>query len=228
MELLEGFSISHIYFVDELNGWLMAHVGAGMNHDYIVIYNTTDGGTSWKSVVDPISNDAGIQSCQKNGLVFSDAQNGWLTGTCNGVAPGVLFFHTRDAGTTWSPVVLPSPQDHPGLFLDPNAVCGSQFPKTDGKDIKVEVVCKLMNVSLDQPITVLNTSIDGGVSWMQQEIPGGILNYLPENGLLILSEKSALSSDGGFTWMDLPQAPHGNSAQFIDVNTGWILSTTGD
>lgn len=225
--LQEAFSISHIYFVDELNGWLMAHVGAGMNHDYIVIYHTTDGGTSWKSIVDPISNDAGIQSCQKNGMVFSDDQSGWLTGSCNGVAPGVWFFHTLDAGKIWSPVELPSPQGHPGLFQDPNAVCGSQFPKTDGQDIKAEVICKLMNASLDQPVTVLNTSTDGGVSWKQQEIPGGTLNYLPDNGLLILSETSALSSDGGLTWVDLPQAPNGKSTQFIDGITGWILSTTG-
>lgn len=226
--LQEAFSISHIYFVNELNGWLMAHVGAGMNHDYIVIYHTTDGGNSWSSVVDPMNNDAGVQSCQKNGLVFSDANNGWLTGSCNGVAPGVLFFHTTDAGKTWNTVELPSPQNHPGMFQDQNAVCGSQFPDTVGQSVKVEVVCKLMNASLDQPVTVLNSSADGGVTWTQLDIPAGVLNYLPENGFLVLSDKSSMSIDAGATWIDLPQAPNGNSAQFINAKTGWILSTTGE
>ncbi len=225
---LEAFSISHVFFVDAQNGWLLAHVGAGMNHDYIVIYHTTDGGTTWNSVVDPINNDAGVQSCQKNGLVFVDARNGWLTGTCNGMAAGVLLFHTQDAGKTWRSVVLPSPQNHPGLFQDPNAVCGSQFPKAEGINIELVAVCKQMNASLDQPITILNTSADGGASWAQQEIPGGILNYLPENGLLVLSDKRSLSTDGGSTWIDLPQAPNGKSAQFIEMKTGWILAATGD
>lgn len=225
---LETFSISHIFFVDDKNGWLMAHVGAGMNHDYIVIYRTVDGGTTWESMVDPMKNDAGIQSCQKNGLIFSNPQNGWLTGSCNGVAPGVLFFRTKDAGKTWTPVELPSPQAHPGMYQDPNAVCGSQFPFVDSKVVKVEVVCKLMNASMDQPITVLNTSNDGGVSWNQQDVPGGIMTYQPDNLLLVLGDKRSLSNDSGATWTDLPQAPDSISAQFVSSQIGWLLAATGN
>ena len=36
--LIESFFVGQIQFIDANQGWLLAHVGAGMNHDYISIY----------------------------------------------------------------------------------------------------------------------------------------------------------------------------------------------
>src|SRR5579859_4642441 len=74
------FQPSDIRFLpDAKTGWFIAHLGVGMNHDYFTIMKTTDGGQTWTRLIDPTS--GGPQSCQKTGLHFTDAQNGWLTAT---------------------------------------------------------------------------------------------------------------------------------------------------
>ena len=232
--MMEAFSISHIFFVDELNGWLMAHVGAGMNHDYIVIYHTNDGGLTWEKVVDPTNNnnvvdgDRGIQSCSKNGLIFSDPQNGWLTGSCNGVAAGVLLFQTHDGGKTWSNVNLPDPDKHTGIYQNFDAVCASQFPNVSVGVVQLEVACKFMNAPLDQPVVLLYQSTDGGTNWEKKEIPAGNLTYLPESGLLVQGTTTSILRDTQKKWIDLKDVPEGISTQFISKDIGWILSATGE
>ena len=121
-------------------------------------------GLTWEKVVDPTNNnnvvggDRGIQSCSKNGLIFADAQNGWLTGSCNGVAAGVLLFQTHDGGKTWSNVNLPDPDNHPGIYQNFDAVCASQFPNVSAESVQLEVACKFMNAPLDQPVVLLYQS----------------------------------------------------------------------
>lgn len=225
--LMEVFYISHMFFVDEQNGWLMAHVGAGMNHDYIAIYRTGDGGSTWERIMDPMSDDSGIQSCQKNGLVFSDVRTGWLTGSCNGVAPGVLFFRTEDGGASWEGIDLSPPSDQLGLFQSFDTACGSQFPDAGANEMRVEVACKKMNASLDQPITMLYTSSNGGNSWTMRDVPGGLLTYLPDDGLLVMGSLTTISWDNGETWKELPVISDGIQAQFITNKTGWILLSNG-
>ncbi len=61
-------------FSDKNNGWLLVHNGAGMNHDYVSIFTTANGGASWKRVVDP-SMDNLRMSFSKTGLVFFGCQS---------------------------------------------------------------------------------------------------------------------------------------------------------
>ncbi len=138
--LSETFYISQITFVDQSNGWLLAHVGAGMNHDYIAIYQTLDGGLTWKRILDPSTQDSiGIHSCSKDQMLFTEALHGWMTGTCNGVAPGVLLFQTVDGGISWEKMSLPDPADEPGLFDSQDVMCGSTSPSLD--EINKHILC---------------------------------------------------------------------------------------
>ena len=53
VSMLESFFVTQVDMIDENTGWLLAHVGAGMNHDYLAIYRTDDGGTTWNRLLDP-------------------------------------------------------------------------------------------------------------------------------------------------------------------------------
>jgi photosystem II stability/assembly factor-like uncharacterized protein len=95
--LSEIFVPSDLQFVLGQTGWLLVHVGVGMNHDYVALYHSLDGGINWSRILDPY-NDGGIQSCTKSAMLFTDLTHGWLTGDCNGVKAGVLL--TEACGVT--------------------------------------------------------------------------------------------------------------------------------
>jgi photosystem II stability/assembly factor-like uncharacterized protein len=84
-----------------------------MSHDYVVLYRSIDGGATWERLLDP---DNAVQACYKTGMLFTSAQEGWLTGTCSGVAAGVWLYRTGDGGVTWQPVQLPAPESRPDLL----------------------------------------------------------------------------------------------------------------
>src|SRR5574341_277921 len=103
----EFYSPSDMVFVDGRTGWLLAHAGAGMMHDYVFVFATSDGGQTWNRIVDPFM-DTLPQSCGKTAMIFADAQTGWVTGDCQGVQPGAPYLQkTVDAGRTWQAVELP-------------------------------------------------------------------------------------------------------------------------
>ena len=162
---LEFFTVTDLTFVDENTGWILAHVGAGMNHDYIIIYRTDDGGETWQKLLDPFNDSPGLQSCQKNSIWFSDGEHGWLTGTCNGVAPGVLLFKTTDGGSTWQKVVIPVPQGYEPLFDMETGYCGSlPMKSTEANVLIVRALCSQVD---PQPESIYfeALSTDNGNSW---------------------------------------------------------------
>jgi photosystem II stability/assembly factor-like uncharacterized protein len=200
--LVESFFISHLVFVDESHGWLMAHVGAGMNHDYITIYRTLDGGSTWMRIVDPLDNGAGIQSCQKNGIWFVDEVHGWLTGSCNGVATGVLLYRSDDGGVTWQTVELPVPAGCEALFSMEKGYCGSNpIHEVDVSHLRVEVACRQVQ-PVDATVFFDAVSEDGGWTWSVTKVDHSRQYTYDIGGRLIvdLSQEWRWSEDGGLTW----------------------------
>ncbi len=124
--MMEFFSPGFFSFPDEDHGWLLVHAGAGMSHDYIYIYGSSDGGVTWTKLVDPMdsSETSPAMSLYKTGMAFTDAQHGWITYELAGVASGVWIYGTADGGTTWSQVDLPAPDDKPDLFENDAYSCG--------------------------------------------------------------------------------------------------------
>ncbi len=223
--LSEAFSISHLQFIDETNGWLMAHVGAGMNHDYLAIFRTQDGGSSWQRIIDPYADSSGVMSCQKNALYFMDAQTGWLTGSCNGVAAGALFFRTLDGGVTWERYYLPDPPEQAGILTDFDAVCATQYPSRAGDTFYVEVECKRMSMPYDQPLAWVYTSADRGADWQIRSVPVGALTVVPDGGLLILDDWPGIEQTDGDT-INMVGVPV-RDIQFQTPTFGWSLSEDG-
>ncbi len=139
------FQPSDIHFLpDGQAGWFIAHLGVGMMHDYFTIMKTTDGGQTWNKLIDPTA--GGPQSCQKTGLHFNDPQNGWLTGDCQGVAPGVFFMHSTDGGATWNNFNLPAPASQPDIFTRQDAGCGTYSLRFfDPQNAKLSVSCLIQS-----------------------------------------------------------------------------------
>lgn len=231
---LDISGLSEIYmpgvmqFVNGENGWLLVHVGVGMNHDYIVIYHTTDGGSTWSRIIDPYI-DGGIQSCTKNGMVFTDATHGWLTGDCNGVKAGVLLFNSTDAGSTWQAVTLPDPTGAAGLFENMNMACGSYEPFFFGNDLgHLSVRCVDYSAAQIQNNYYIYTTQDGGNTWSGITYPGDALYFFSADTGWAPSLTLRNTADGGQSWTVLTDITWTPQLDFVSEQVGWAVATAGN
>jgi len=227
----EFFIPSNMTFVDAQHGWFLAHVGAGMMHDYVAILATGDGGVSWQALLDPNS-DGGIQSCGKNAMAFADTQTGWLTPDCDGVDPVPHLFKTGDGGSTWQRIDLQAPSGAPAGFLDNNA-CGMHDPVLFSAASAVFAMkCKDTATFTVEKDYLYSTS-DGGQTWQTTALPsdftvlaepaGGL--FFPSAGAgLALSRKIYATADGGKTWSLAKLVNWDGQFDFLDLKTGWAVA----
>ncbi len=223
--LMETFSISDITFSDANYGWVLAHVGAGMNHDYIALYRSTDGGLSWSRVIDP-DIDGGVQSCSKTGLAFSNGSAGWLTGDCNGVRPGAFLFQTADGGAHWDPVTLPAPADHPDLFTADQYACAVHAPVLQGNQAFLGVECVDMGSSDGTRIGYLYRASSGG-SPTYKAYPGGDIFTLDGSRIWALGLEIHRSENGGESWAKISTVTWEGQFDFVSATLGWAAVRKG-
>lgn len=200
-DLSEFYNPSDLQFVDGNTGWLMVHVGVGMNHDYIVLYRSNNGGLTWDRLLDPYTDSSSIMSCSKTGLLFTDTTHGWLTGDCHGVAAGVQLFKSIDGGATWTPVTLPDPTNAPGLFSNFEAACGSYDPFFFSNELG-HLAVNCMDYSQDPPTYqyFVYTTQDGGNTWVSSPYPGEALYFFSADSGWAFSKKINSTTDGGLSW----------------------------
>jgi photosystem II stability/assembly factor-like uncharacterized protein len=226
----EFFLPSDVRFLpDGLTGWFIAHLGVGMNHDYFTVMKTTDGGQTWAHLIDPTA--GGPQSCPKTGLHFNDTQNGWLTGDCQGVAPGLFFKHSTDSGATWNDVSMPAPASQPDIFTRQDAGCGTySLHFFDSKNWKLSVSCLILGPQLITSTHFIYTSTDGGQDWTSNPSPARSLTFLNSQigwalptGEASVQPPFALSQtqDGGQTWKTVKQLAWTGQLNFVDPQNGW-------
>lgn len=223
-------------FSDKDNGWLLVHNGAGMNHDYVSIFTTTNGGASWKRVVDPYMDNLRM-SFSKTGLVFFDANRGWITLDSHGVENGLEFYQTNDGGNTWQEITLPSPDIEPGYFENMDNACGLDgIVYAADPILTVSVTC--MHYGISDPNRWLYTTTDGSITWSWQATPGGYgETYLltPTQGWFLGHNKQQetyantlyVTADGGITWSKVKNVFWGGTPQFMDAQNGWLIATAG-
>jgi photosystem II stability/assembly factor-like uncharacterized protein len=237
----EFYAPSQIAFIDANHGWLLVHLGAGMMHDYFALFATSDGGHQWQRIVDPsLGNDSLPQSCYKAGFAFADAQNGWMAGTCGGVAAGVYFYRTTDGGKNWALVNLPAPADKKDAFTDQEAACGALTPQfVTAKDGFVVVQCNFFADKAQASSAWLYATGDGGKSWTMQPLPMpyGSPNFISTTeGWWLGRSKQELGKEnkifstgsGGKDWRALSQMIWTGDPAFIDAKTGWIVAKLGE
>ncbi len=217
---------SDLQFLDARSGWLFLHLGAGMQHDFVALMGSSDGGTSWRRLIDP----AGlyIQSCPKTGLDMADSLIGWVTRDCGGVVDGAFLDWTFDGGETWEPIELPAPREAPTLF-DPPSACSLHFPTlfTPGSGA---VVVRCLHFEGDELLTrkFLYATQDGGESWATEAYPGGTLFMFDELRGFAFDRMIRKTSDGGATWEDVKEVSWDGQFSFIDPETGWAVAESED
>lgn len=233
----EHFFPDHLGFLDERRGWLMARLGAGMSHDYIAVFLTDDGGQTWQRVLDPQRTPA-LMACPKTGLAFSTPLNGWLTGDCPGLMPGLFLYSTRDGGETWQPVSLPVPPGQPAsLFTGSNAGCGIPILAYTGADaVLFSVRCSPYNGG-KASAWLYATQTGGAFSVRALPQPYGKFQFLnPQEGWFIGAQTGDPAApgeiyhtvDGGQTWKAVILTAWQGVPNFIDSNTGWVVARTGE
>jgi photosystem II stability/assembly factor-like uncharacterized protein len=226
---MEFFSPGFFSFPDTQHGWLLVHAGAGMSHDYIYIYGTTDGGSSWQVLVDPVASDqAGTgpsMGLWKTGMTFIDAQKGWLTYENGGVAPGLTLYGTADGGNTWAPQSLPAPASQPDLFSNDNYSCGAYgLAFLDSQQGSMVVTCLMGSGDLKK--SWLYQTADAGQSWQSSLLPapGGNLQMIDTNNGYYVGGNIFRTTDLGKSWVKVIPVKWGGQPDFISLTTGWIVA----
>jgi photosystem II stability/assembly factor-like uncharacterized protein len=236
---VEFFATSDLHFVDGDHGWLLTHVGAGMNHDYVVLFATGDGGQTFTRVVDPFEvRDNTLQmSCLKTGLGFLNPQTGWVTGDCQAVAPGVFLQRTDDGGHTWAAVSLPAPEALPDAFERQDGGCGTYHLATFApQTVKVAVTCLVYTDTLTL-YHFLYSSTDGGATWTSASLPARECAWLDANTGWTIdpadpNDPAALrrlyqTTDGGATWQYLNTVTWTAQLNFVSPEQGWAVAQAG-
>ena len=222
----ESYVPTDLSFADAQHGWMMAHVGAGMNHDYYALLATTDGGATWKTLISPQGDNSGTQGCYKSGLVFDSTQAGWMTVDCHGVVAIPYFFKTQDGGAAWTSVNLPAPSSAPNMFNSNQSACDmtpATFLSATGVDLVLDCSDFTTNPSTKQ--SFLYETTDGGSSWNTYAYPGGPLQFIGTQTAFALGHNIQRSADGGHTWTAVKTVQWDGQFSFLDANTAWAVAT---
>lgn len=230
----EHYYASHLGFLDDQVGWLLAHLGAGMSHDYIAIFTTADGGATWQRVADP-DNSPDIQACNKSGLVFTSESDGLLAGDCPGLMPQLFFYRTTDGGATWAPALLPLVEGQPaGSSEEMGNACGvRQMALLAPGRVALSLHCVDFEAGASQ--AWLYRTGDNGESWQGQPLPvsDGLFDFTSPDEAWILGEAGGepgvlfATTDGGASWQRVAQIQGQGQVEFVDAVHGWILTSGG-
>jgi photosystem II stability/assembly factor-like uncharacterized protein len=225
----EFFLPSYLTFVGDQNGWFMVAVGAGMMHQYVAIFSTSDGGATWTKILDPFV-DTSIQSFPKTDLVFADAQNGWLTRDAQGVENIPHVFRTVDGGVTWNQIDLPAPSDKTDLF--DKYSCGTYTPNVFLPTSVIVALKCLDNATYQTQLDFQYGTTDGGTTWQIHPLPAGYSISAVNDGLLYFDLNHAFAlghsifqtNDGGLTWTLIKQVNWDGQFSFANMNMGWAVA----
>jgi photosystem II stability/assembly factor-like uncharacterized protein len=236
------FPVEDAFFLDATHGW--ADSGgptSGLGAE--VLYQTTDGGTSWSRIgalptAQPMGYIYGVGNYR---ITFSRQSDGSLTGWYVGATQ---LYVTTDGGRSWRPLALNVPAADAGWTSTPSqpSFSGSEgvlpiaYHDPKGPD----------NATANH--VYLYVSHDGGATWGDpRAAPAGFAPVGDDLSISILDSRHiwltsqslsggdnvqagpavAHSSDGGLTWTVAERAPRILQMTFADPIHGYALDVTG-
>jgi photosystem II stability/assembly factor-like uncharacterized protein len=197
--------------------WFFQFVDGGMQKVYTMLYQSEDGGATWQKLLDPFS-DIVIQSFDKTGVEFYDAQYGWLTRFFRAVTSHITLEVTSDGGETWESLDMPSPPSKIDLFS--SCACGLYDPHLESEEIgSLRLTCQCE--PFDDPVikSYLYQTSDGGSTWDIASIPEGELHYISAGVYYVISQEIYRTEDGGANWDFIKTVYWDGQLSFVDNQT---------
>lgn len=236
---IQFFTSPQIGFLDSQTGWLFAHIGKTANREYIALYTTYDGGRNWNAMV---TSDSGNLSSlgRKNGAVFRDTLEGWISSQNTAEEPDMILWHTMDGGNTWFKQPVPAPYGYnipDGLLIDPSYTCRFSTPKfTDTMYQCAWAVLRCAKQDAGEPVSILYWTQDRLVSWKTLRLPafdGDLSFYGIEYGWYAVSTTPGsdfpyeilFTEDGGENWRTASRLAWDSRLQFITPAVGFGIAT---
>jgi hypothetical protein len=140
-----------IQFVDSHHGWVMVKLTSSSNFSNGLLFESSDGGSTWQKLPDPPIGDS---------IRFVTNELGWLAGGPG----GDRLYNTRDSGRTWSRVSVEA-LNRGYEDLEPTF----DLPVFQNK---VEGVLPVTFSGPDKTILVFYQTVDGGKTWsVKQTVP---------------------------------------------------------
>ncbi len=226
----ESFIPLYLDFADSEHGWLLVALGAGMNHQYVGLFATKDGGKTWALIQDPTT-PAEIQSFPKTGMIFADANTGWLTRDGQGVDAVAHLIKTEDGGVTWTRIDLDGP-DGSNSWYDTHA-CGTYSPTTLSVQSLLVLVKCVDTATFKVEQDYLYSTSDGGQTWKAVTMPAAFaVEDPPAGGLFFVNAQSGMAlgrhmyntEDGGKTWSSGKLVNWDGQFSFLDLKNGWAVA----
>ena len=239
---LSGYSIQKfdepkISFLDTQTGWIFARIGQVDEREFVGLYTTHDGGRNWSAMV--TTGTANIPSVtRKNGVVFRDTLEGWITGENSMSQPGIVLWHTFDGGNTWYKQMFPEPWGYnipSGLLSDPSIRCSLDVPKfVDFQYQYAWTVLRCSGGSLSEPVSVLYWTYDRLSTWKTVRLPsaeGDLSFYGIEYGWYAVQNEPGsnfpyqilFTEDGGDNWRTASQLAWDSKLQFLTPSVGFAI-----
>ena len=236
------FREPQIGFLDSQIGWIMASLGENADRSYYAVYTTFDGGKTWSV---PVTSDSANLPARgkKNGVVFRNALEGWVTGVSTREEPGAFLWKTVDGGNTWGQQTLPRPELDgvpADLLANPSYSCSLSVPEfTDFQFQYAWTILSCTGETLPEPISVIYWSYDALSTWRYYKLPkygGTAAFYGIDVGWYVQTADAGDSynyeimttSNGGQSWNLTAKTMWSIEPRFITASVGFGVAVYRD
>lgn len=224
------------YFIDENQGWVVGSKTFAVSHWGQVILHTRDGGLTWETQYEHSPDVEGLFSVHRlDDVMFSDALNGWVTGTSERLSSEGRDFNgailtTADGGQTWQDNAAALYEDREREFFAVDFIDAQNVWALAARNFPSSNVNLARTSDGGSTWTWVDAGVEGSMSVGFALVQGDIDFPDVEHGWAAGGMGVVVSTaDGGSTWAqqtltcDWPVCPMRLfTVAMIDDQTGWI------